>query len=210
MPINDLECIQLINKAYYGGGSWDQKLEINFVRVFVKEYPDFRIIVFPGSESVLDWCRDFQADMRDDPDLGGIEWGFQQGIRDVYNQLIIGSDKKCIITGHSLGAARALIFTALLSNHDNLEVVTFGSPRPGGGKLRKILSGVTQRSYRNCRDPVCQVPFYIPWFRPYQHPSDLIPVSAPPPADDKWGKFAAHHSRLYEQALLKLFSERPV
>lgn len=208
--LSDSGCIKLINEAYSGGTSWDGTFEIDYVKVFVKEYSDCRVIVFPGSQTFLDWVRDFQADMRDDPDLDGLEWGFQQGIREVLKTVQPSTDKPTIVTGHSLGAARALIYggyvATFLSSIKDYSIITFGSPRPGGGKLRKVLSGVEQRSYRNCTDPVCSVPFYIPWFRPYQHPTPLINVFAPPPPNDPWGHFAEHHSTLYQAALEKLYA----
>src|ERR1700722_10656049 len=111
----------------------------------VKALEDCSVVAFRGSVCFLDWQRDLDSVMIPDSELGGVERGFLSGVREVYQKIIptLSLLKPLVITGHSLGAARALIFAGLLTAAGTkpVRVVTFGSPRPGAEKLKFILSG---------------------------------------------------------------------
>jgi hypothetical protein len=162
---------------------------------------------FRGSVTFLDWLRDFQGLMILDPQLGGVEEGFMAGMRDVFAHVVdeikSPNRKALYLTGHSLGAARALLLGGLIAQYPDVlhSVVTFGSPRPGGQKLKDILRPVEIASYRNGTDPVPDVPLYIPEFEPYLHPRQMIQLNCPPDADDPWGTVAPHHIQYYVRAL---------
>jgi hypothetical protein len=47
---------------------------------------------------------------------------------------------------------------------------------------------------------VTDVPFSFPPLE-YTRPTPIIPVCAPPTADDRWGAFSWHHIQLYQAAL---------
>lgn len=104
-----------------------------------------------------------------------------------------------VVAGHSLGAARALIFAALLAAALSPQparppdaVVVFGSPRPGFELLADLLAPVPIRAYRNDdahgHDLMTDVPVHIPDLAPYVHPRQpLIDVTAAPPARRRLG-----------------------
>jgi hypothetical protein len=179
----------------------------------VKEIEDCSIVVLRGSTTAEDWRRDFQAFANPfhHDDLGPVHPGFLSGMRTVARELTatVPFSNKIILTGHSLGAARASILTGLLAlgRRDGVIArVVFGEPRPGFQPLADLIKDVPGRSYRNVangtHDLVTDVPFSIPP-EDYVHPTALIDVSAAPGADlaARWGPFALHHMGLYVQAL---------
>ncbi len=214
MPLNDLDLATLSWSCYFNVATFDRVVDLNGDWAGIKHYPDNEhVIAFRGSTTIEDWLRDFQGLMIQDPELGGVETGFMKGIRDVLAN--VGDEinglycPKLYITGHSLGAARALLFAALVCAQGHAQaiqkVAVFGSPRPGGVKVLKLLNNVPVNSYKNGNDLVCDVPFDIQNFAPYMHPRQLIKVDVPPPEDDSWGPLARHHSELYLAAMRKLY-----
>lgn len=139
------------------------------------------ILCFRGSVTADDWFRDLDAIPVIDPVLGGVHAGFAQGIQPLYAKIIQLLNKDTILCGHSLGAARALIFGGYMQSAGVTPqaIITFGSPLPGFFKLTEILIPVIQRSYRNRFDPVTDVPVPFP-NAPYMHPSALIKIDAAP------------------------------
>ena len=200
--LSDLACAGLCYHTYFTPGAFDQIIDSNGVYAGIKQYDDCTAIAFRGSTTITDWHRDFEAEMVDDPQLGKVEAGFLQGLREA---LIFTAFNKTpiVATGHSLGAARALLFAGDMSVSHlaiPLRVVTFGSPRPGAQKLKDILKNVPICSYKNGDDPVTDVPFNLPDF-PYIHPRDLIPVKVETTSPDPWLLLKNHHIQNYIAAL---------
>jgi Lipase (class 3) len=175
---------------------------------------DYAVVVLRGSTTREDWRRDFDAwaDPFHHDDLGPVHPGFLSGMRTVQREIVeLAPAKPLVITGHSLGAARASILSALLTfeGRQILARVVFGEPRPGFAQLAYILSMTTGASYRNTggarHDLITDVPFSFPP-EEYVHPTPLIDVSEIPDKgiSDSWGIFALHHMPLYAAALQKL------
>lgn len=204
--LSDLDLANLCLACYTAPEVFDSFIDIDGVYVGVKHYDDCSAVSFRGSTTPLDWFRDFEGLMIQDPTIGAVEDGFMCGIKDVWDFLGAELDpkKKLYVTGHSLGGARALLFAGLdyVFTSAPTEIVVFGSPRPGGNKLKEVLASVAIRSYRNGLDPVCEVPMSIPFIEPYVHPRDLISVSIPPSSDDEWGDLMGyHHIEKYIEAM---------
>ena len=205
--ITDLDCIKACVETYGDKPQsdfhfWFDGSKTDGVVFGVDTMTDCTLIAFRGSTVFLDWIRDFEAEMIH-TSIGGVEKGFFDGLEECF-AVVAGVAPKgnpIYVTGHSLGAGRAHIFAALLIKGGyNVEVVTFGSPRPGDAELAKILNPFPIRSYKNGPDYVCDVPLPLPLL-PYDHPSKLIPLYEKPSADDEWGPLSWHHSQLYLQAL---------
>lgn len=173
----------------------------------IKKVPGFDIVVFRGSVTALDWINDLRA-VAILTRVGHVHEGFFEGIEHVWRDLRPLLMQPAIITGHSLGAARAAVLTALMvadkcAPHSR---VVFGEPKPGLLDFAKIVEPVPARSYRNGdqlhHDLVTDVPFSIPPLQ-YMHPTPIIPVHAEPTGDmfSRLGAFAYHHVELYEAAL---------
>lgn len=204
MPLSDFDCANLCAACYENTEVFDRVIDIEGVWIGVAHYEDCSAIAFRGSTYLDDWLRNFRGNFFEDDELGNVEAGFIIGLRKAKIHLLKVLDpwKPLYITGHSLGAARALIFAALwhLGKEPIEVVVTFGSPRPGARKLVDILSPIEIRSYHNNYDPVTKVPPALPGIE-YQHPRDLIAVDVPPMVGHPWGLFARHHIELYQEAM---------
>lgn len=203
--ITDYEVIQLVQALYdKPEASFDHISNSDEVYAGVKSYPNCTAVIFRGSTTFLDWLRDFQGAMLRTDNIGGVEMGFYTGLVKTLETLspFINKDLPVLVGGHSLGGGRAAIFAAILvvAGYD-VEVVTFGAPRPGDATLKKILAPYPVRPYKNGNDYVTDVPIPIHPLLPYEHMRDLIMVNAPPPRGDIWGLLARHHSQLYLAAL---------
>ena len=171
------------------------------VHAFLTMRDGYTIVAFQGSASMQDWLRDFDAFVvngtltRDHKGLGLVHAGFFGDVAQIFATVLkeLPGDP-VIVTGHSKGAAEALIFAAMLlaaTDRNVAKVTTFGTPAPGA--LRGLLDNIPGRDYRNEDDPVAAVPPYLP------HPRALTHIAVPPLAGDPWGILAAHHVQLYAQ-----------
>lgn len=194
--------------SYWDIAFFTEKFSTDNVTAFTLAYDDGLDfdITFPGSETLTDWMRD-AASVREiiDPHLGPVADGFFIGMPDMFEMIYpkIPPHAYVCIQGHSLGAARALIFAALLIAKgfpvERLTVITFGSPRPGGSQLAKILEPVEILSFRNGNDPVTEVPTK---YMGGQHPRGLIPITSEPIALSPWDLVKWHHMQAYIVSLM--------
>jgi predicted lipase len=170
----------------------------------LKRFPGYDVIVFRGSDSLEDWFRDFKAFPIDHPLLGGIERGFAEGMDNAFASIIQKTVQPLVVTGHSLGAARAYIFAGLcaVKKIPVAKVTVFGSPRPGFSKLKDILSDTEIESYRNGDDPVPDVPLTVLPLFPYIEPAPFIFLNESPVNGDD--PVAWHNIALYAAGVKNL------
>lgn len=182
----------------------------------VKKLPGFDVVVLRGSVTTQDWIRDFRA-MARLTRVGHVHDGFYAGMEHMWADLRPLLFNPCIVTGHSLGAARAAVLCALMAV-DGIPPVTrvvFGEPKPGLIDLAKIISGIPGRSYRNGddvhHDLVTDVPFSFPPLQ-YVHPTPIVPVCMRPEGSTfaQLGVFAWHHIQLYSAALAAITLQETV
>jgi hypothetical protein len=169
------------------------------------------VVALRGSATLRDWLRNIcaLADPLDGGELGPVHPGFMAGMRETWATIRPLLEQPVVVTGHSLGAARASILTALmtLDGFRPLRRVVFGEPRPGFAQLARIV-GAAGRSYCNSddaernRDPVCDLPFSFPP-EEYVRATPLAFVSAPPTPQilARLGPFSLHDMSLYLKAL---------
>jgi predicted lipase len=140
----------------------------------LRRLDDFDVVVFRGSVTRQDWLRDVQA-LAMPSRIGHVHSGFYAGMEHMWADLKPMLSQPAIITGHSLGAARADVLTALMTVDSVLPVarVVFGEPKPGLLDLAKLITGIPGRSYRNGDDThhdlITDVPFSFPPEQ-YVHP----------------------------------------
>lgn len=182
----------------------------------LKKLPGFDVVVLRGSVTAQDWIRDFRAIARPTR-VGHVHDGFYAGMEHMWSDLRPLLFNPCIITGHSLGAARAAVLAALMTV-DGIKPfarVVFGEPKPGLLDLAEIIAAVPGRSYRNGdavhHDLVTDVPFSFPPLQ-YVHPTPVMPVCMRPegPMFAQLGVFAWHHIQLYGAALASLSTAAPI
>lgn len=170
------------------------------------------VIVLRGSATPQDWVRDFEAVANPFSHfaLGPVHPGFLAGMEKAYAVMKPHLREEVLVSGHSLGAARATILTGLMvqDGHAPRARVVFGEPRPGLPPLAKLIGSVPGRSYCNGNgilyDLITEVPVAI-GPENYVHPSPLIHVCEEPGPEwtQQWGVFAWHAMPLYLAALEK-------
>jgi Lipase (class 3) len=187
---------------------WDElELPLDGVAFGIKNLDQSVALIFRGSVTLPDWLRDGEAvaDPLEHEGLGPVHPGFFAGLPELWDQLKpVLIDRKCIIAGHSLGAARASLLTGLmvLDGCPPVRRLCFGEPRPGFPQAGTVIASVRGRSYCNgngrAHDLVTDVPFTT-WIEDYVHPTPLIPVCAPPSDADVQRDilFAWHAMALY-------------
>src|SRR6202022_242093 len=87
-------------------------------------------------------------------DLGPVHAGFYSGMRTVERELgtLVPPPRPLVICGHSLGAARAVILSALLTLDGRAPIarICFGEPRAGFARLGEILAPIKQQRTSTC------------------------------------------------------------
>jgi hypothetical protein len=173
----------------------------------IKRLPGCDVVIFRGSITTLDWVRDLRA-LASKTKVGHVHVGFYAGMEHVWSDLRPLVNQPCIVAGHSLGAARAAVLTALMvvDGAPPAARVVFGEPKPGMLDFARIVGTVPGRSYRNGdslhHDLVCDVPFSFPPLQ-YMHPTPIVPVLSKPSESlfERFGVFAYHDIDLYQAAL---------
>lgn len=191
--------------VYYDAKSWDHYAETEGVVVGHKRLNgSVDVLAFRGSLVVEDWMRDLDEMPVDHPLLGHVHKGFLAGMDATFEAVQPWLGSWVVLTGHSLGAARAWVMAGLMAARKRPpnQVTVFGSPRPGFAKLAGMIqsSGSVITSYRNRLDPVTEVPFLLGL---YEHPAPLVQLHGMPGKMDLT-PFRDHHCNLYIDGLAEL------
>ena len=210
MTFRDLATLQLgiygavpVQWDHYQDGATD-----NDVVLGIKRLDGVDVVVLRGSATLRDWMRDFNAfasPVAHDR-LGPVHPGFLLGMEQAAQFVQANAAGPFIVVGHSLGAARSAIMTALLldAGAKVLARVCWGEPKPGFQPLAALVGKVLNFSYRNGNDQhhdlVTDVPLTFPP-EEYCHAAPLIQVCTEPPANDPWGPLRYHHMELYSAAM---------
>ncbi len=159
-------------------------------------------VSFRGTTRDLeDWLRDLEVWPERCPHLGWCHAGFLTGARAIEAMLrreLARGGIPPILTGHSLGGALALLTGGLLSAHGMapLAIITFGAPRAGFARLRRVLSKLPIEQYRFGEDLVPTLPWALWPLLRYAH------VRAPIAIGTSTGDaLADHHIANYVGAL---------
>lgn len=174
------------------------------VRVFRTEVDGLTVIAVEGTHNRLGWLLDFIAARTEDhetlnhPTLGFLHAGFHLEavtIAPAIALMVHGRDYA--LSGHSLGAALALLLAGLLSDdgHPPVQIGAFAPPRVGGALLVKTVTAVPLTAVRFGNDPVPGVPFEVDPEFPYRQ-VPLTAVGAP-----MLNPFSSHHIDNYVNAI---------
>jgi lipase (class 3) len=182
----------------------------------LKKLPEFDLIVFRGSLTLQDWINDVRA-IAVPTRIGHVHIGFHAGMEHAWSDAKPMISQPAIVAGHSLGAARADVLSALMTVDGAMPAarVVFGEPKPGLLDFAELIKDIPARSYRNGdnvhHDLITDIPFSFPPMA-YVHPTPIVPVCCRPEGDafEQLGVFAWHHVQLYETALAALSQQELV
>ncbi|MCE2836924.1 MAG: lipase family protein [Cyanobium sp. 49614_E6] len=123
-------------------------------------------IAIEGSDELADWRRNFEFLLTSSDEHLGFGSYARELMAQMWAQgLQVDHSIPTILCGHSLGGAVATIIAAQLQDHvPLLELVTFGSPRPGGRRLARRLR-VPHHRYVHANDIVPRMPGALFGFR---------------------------------------------
>lgn len=207
MP-TDSDIAQLCLDIYSGSDAFDQaELPDDGIAFGIKDLGPVVALIFRGSATLPDFIHDSEAiaDPLEHDGLGPVHPGFFAGLPALWDRLENAlTQKPCVVAGHSLGAARASLFTGLmvLANHPPVRRLCFGEPRSGFPQSASIIAEVRARSFCNgngrAHDLVTDLPFTT-WVEDYVHATPLIPMGVPPTVGDveRYLIFAWHPMALY-------------
>lgn len=217
--MNDLDAAKLCAGIYAYAGepaiAWDHfdAGDDDDVCWALKRIGDCDVVVFRGSVKGKDWWLDLQAFANPftDGELGPVHPGFLHGMAHVFGEVnaLLRPDARLAICGHSLGAARAAILTAMfvLAGRIPASRIVFGEPLSGFALLASIVARAVGRSYRNTQgvlhDQVTDWPHKF-GVMDYRRATPLIDFSVSVPSWQWPDPFAFHHMQIYRGATAAL------
>jgi hypothetical protein len=180
--------LALACEATYRGAT--QTWGTDVTHAYLSEVNGVSVVAFEGTRDLTEWAIDFDAVPLDTDtffhtDLGIVHAGWWNDVNSVADEIIsalqVLSAKGTLLacTGHSKGAAEALIFSAFAKTRGIKwqRVSTFGTPHPG--YLNGLITKDDGCDYRNMSapaDPVPDVPFYLPRPRPLTFVTAPLPL----------------------------------
>lgn len=170
---------------------------------FIYDEIDATYVAIRGSEvglvsdrGIVDMVRNARMFPWYNKATGWAHGGFLRGAREVARALekLIPKHRTLILTGHSLGAAVAVLCAQILEERGRQidEVVLFGSPRIYLARTPKLYFPVA--NYRNGSDIIT----YLPQF--YTHPVPLTELAP----NNKFPNFVDHRIASYQAVLRRL------
>ncbi|CAH1224830.1 hypothetical protein PAECIP111893_05185 [Paenibacillus plantiphilus] len=160
------------------------------------ENPQHQVVVFRGTESVLDWLSDFEFILEtftEVPNAGRTEQGFTNLYRTMQVEYAdaskpsvslmayvdsLSAGTELTVTGHSLGSAFATLHAFIASSKGfAVELITFASPRVGDRAFVEAFEKTTIRNTRiyNIPDIVPKVPIELAG---YHHVEPSIAINS--------------------------------
>lgn len=156
---------RLVESLDGGGFSLVKAFNNNETQAFIARCNDYAVLAFRGTEGkIKDILSDLKFRLKN-----GKHRGFNQAYKNVsdsvraYINMPLQGNLPLYITGHSLGAAIAVIATQDLDpdNLNNLAACyTFGCPRVGNAEFDRSVKAPVYRVV-NAADGVTRVPFFV-------------------------------------------------
>ena len=168
-----------------------------------RKVPGHTILAVEGTKETTDWITNLKFLIKRDD----CHRGFKNNANRTLASLVIGYEaldpkRKLVIAGHSLGGATATLIADALweSGNTNIGLVTAGSPRPGGRRLRRRIKDLEHLRFVHGDDIVARTP---PWLAGYVHTHPRIYL---PDADNtRFDGVADHNIGDYYTAAEKFY-----
>ena len=162
------------------------------------------ILAVEGTNETTDWITNLKFLIKRDD----CHRGFKNNCNRTLAELVVAYEgldpkRKLVIAGHSLGGATATLIADLLweSGNKNIALVTAGSPRPGGRRLRRRIKDLDLLRFVLGNDIVPGTP---PWLAGYVHTHPRIYL--PDAVETRFDGVADHNMGDYYDAAVKYYS----
>lgn len=168
-PPSHLIAAKLLKHSYHNSTFEAKKTDI---QVYTQDIRGVRYIVFPGTNSLLDWYTSFRTRSLVTPYKGGgykgqarLHKGYYLAYLSIREHVLslADTDLYLVVGGHSMGGAIAQIAAVDINYQLNkqVETITLGSPACGNKEWAKSAAvRITNTSYVNCLDVI---PFLMYW-----------------------------------------------
>ena len=162
------------------------------------------ILAVEGTNETTDWVTNLKFLIKRDD----CHRGFKNNANRTLAELVVAYEgldpkKTLVIAGHSLGGATATLIADLLweSGNTNIALVTAGSPRPGGRRLKRRMKGVEHYRFVHGNDIVPTTP---PWIAGYVHTHPVIKLKDE--NDTRFDGVSDHNMGSYYDAAVKYYA----
>ena len=166
------------------------------------------ILAVEGTNETTDWVTNLKFLIKRDD----CHRGFKNNANRTLAELVVAyeglnPERKLVIAGHSLGGATATCIADLLweSGNHNVALVTAGSPRPGGRRLRRRLKDIEHLRFVHGNDIVPGTPPRLAGFV-YTHPRIYLPDAV----ETRFDGVADHNIGDYYDAAVKYYESKRV
>ena len=164
---------------------------------------DHTILAVEGTNETTDWVTNLKFLIKRDD----CHRGFKNNANRTLAELVVAyeglnPERKLVIAGHSLGGATATCIADLLweSGNHNVALVTAGSPRPGGRRLRRRIKDIEHLRFVHGNDIVPGTP---PWLAGFVHTHPRIYL--PDAVETRFDGVADHNMGDYYDAAVKYY-----
>ena len=162
------------------------------------------ILAVEGTNETSDWVTNLKFLIKRDD----CHRGFKNNANRTLAELVVAyeglnPERKLVIAGHSLGGATATCIADLLweSGNKNVALVTAGSPRPGGRRLKRRLKDIEHLRFVHGNDIVPGTPPRLAGFV-HTHPLIYLPDEVETRVDG----VADHNMGDYYEAAVKYYA----
>lgn len=173
------QCLRLSAHAYVTQSGGDRRTSTEFLTGGLVEQSGLVIIAFRGSREPLDFITDAKFMFKSAwVGAGKVHRGFIGGTLAVMAEIkellrtAPRTPQRVVLTGHSLGGARAILAAAMLDN-DGVpvtDVITFGAPRVGDAAFRNYYDEELHDDTLRFEAEGDPIPWTPPWLlNGYRH-----------------------------------------
>ena len=166
------------------------------------------ILAVEGTNETTDWVTNLKFLIKRDD----CHRGFKNNANRTLAELVVAyeglnPERKLVIAGHSLGGATATCIADLLweSGNKNVALVTAGSPRPGGRRLKRRLKDIEHLRFVHGNDIVPGTPPRLAGFV-HTHPRIYLPDAV----ETRFDGVADHNIGDYYDAAVKYYESKRV
>ena len=166
------------------------------------------ILAVEGTNETTDWVTNLKFLIKRDD----CHRGFKNNANRTLAELVVAyeglnPERKLVIAGHSLGGATATCIADLLweSGNKNVAIVTAGSPRPGGRRLKRRLKDIEHLRFVHGNDIVPGTPPRLAGFV-HTHPRIYLPDAV----ETRFDGVADHNIGDYYDAAVKYYESKRV